>query len=179
MLLLTLGVAGFAEDKFVVFDGGQHQEGKTWVHPRGLSKMEIGYQTPYSNKAHLRFDVELQGGWAGAGWNWCSWKGQGTDLSQYKYLVFQIGVSKNQIKNLFVRLTSNDGTGQDAQGSKVMILPMLGARNKYVQIKIPMEKLTGDDLDIKHVWGISFEVYGVKASDKCKIFIDQIEFTKY
>ncbi len=177
LLFSVIGFASFAEETIVVFDGGEHQSGKTWVHPRGISKMEISVQTPYSNEGHLSFDVELRDGWAGAGWNWCSWKEMGKDLSNYKYLQFQIGVSSNKIKNLYVRLTSNNGTGQDAKGSKVMILPLLGKRNKYVKIKIPLEKLSKGDLNINNVWGINFEVFSEKDKETCKIFIDQIEFT--
>ena len=177
-LFIIFGFASFADDKIVVFDGGDHQAGKSWVHPRGIAKMEIAYQTPFSNKAHLNFDVKLQGGWAGAGWNWCSWKGKGTDLSDYKFLEFRIGVSKDKVKDIFVLLTSNDGTRTDKKGSKVMILPMIKKRNKYIKITIPLEKLNKGNLNIKDVWGINFEVYGKESTGHCKIFIDQIEFTK-
>jgi len=177
-LLLGIGFANFAQDKLVIFDGGKKKEGKTWVHPRGTASMKIAYQRPFSNKAHLSFDVRLNGAWAGAGLNWCSWKEKGTDISDYKFLVFRIGVSKDKIRDLFVELTSNNGKGHDAKGSKVMILPMIEERNKYIKIKIPLEKLTGKSLDVKNVWGINFEVYGNKSEGDCKIFIDQIEFTK-
>lgn len=168
----------FAQEKLVVFDGGTKKDGKSWVHPRGKADMKVAYQKPFSNKAHLSFDVRLSGAWAGAGWNWCSWKGKGTDLTDYKYLVFRIGVSKEKIRDLFVELASNNGKGHDTKGKKVMILPMIEERNKYVKIKIPLEKLIGEKLDIKKVWGINFEVYGHKSDGECKIFIDQIEFTK-
>ena len=191
-VFVFIGFANFANDKLVVFDGGGKQEGKSWVHPRGLAKMDVTYQNPFSNKAHLSFDVTFQEGWAGAGWNWASWKEKGTDLSDYKFLVFRIGLSKSKIEHLFVILTSNNGKGADAKGSKVMILPMIGKRNKYIKITIPLEKLNKKDLNIKEVWGINFEVYGVenatdevkkkktktKSEKSCKIFIDQIEFTK-
>ncbi len=177
-IFLIIGFANFADDKLVVFDGGEKKEGKSWVHPRGTAEMKIAYQRPHSNKAHLSFKVRLDSAWAGAGWNWCSWKGKGTDISDYKFMVFRIGLSEENIRDLFIQLTSNDGTGQDIKGPKIMILHDIEARNKYVKIKIPLEKLTGKTLNVKDVWGIDFEVHGNEAEGDCKIFIDQIEFVK-
>lgn len=178
ILFFSIGFANFAQSKLVVFDGGEKKDGKAWVHPRGKAEMKIAYQRPFSNKAHLSFDVRYEGGWAGAGYNWCSWKGKGTDLTDYKFLVFRIGVSKDPVSNLFVELASSNGKGHDAKGSKVMILPMIEKRNQYVKIKIPLEKLTGKNLNIKEVWGINFGVHGKTSEGECKIFIDQIEFTR-
>jgi len=178
VLLICIGSAIFAEDKLVVFDGGEKKKGKSWVHPRGKAEMKLSYQKPFSNKAHLSFNVKLDGAWAGSGWNWCSWKGKGTDVSGYEFIVFRIGVSKDKIKDLYVELASNNGKGMDVKGSKVMILPMIQERNKYVKVKIPLKKLSGKNLNLKEVWGINFEVFGNKTKGECKIFIDQIEFTK-
>jgi hypothetical protein len=177
-LASSLGSALTASDRIVVFDGGEKNEGKAWAHPRGISKMEISWQHPFSNKTHLDFIAKCQRGWAGAGWNWMSWKGEGLDLTGYKNLVFHIGVSDDPIKDIYVQLTSNDGSGVDAKGPEVEILPLIEKRKKYIRISIPLKKLFGGKLNPKSVWGINFNVFGVAAGSECRIYIDQIEFTK-
>ena len=176
-MILFSGFANYADDALVIFDGKDHIDGKSWAHPRGMSKMKVSYQHPYSNDAHLSFKAQIKDGWAGAGWNWCSWEGTGTDTTAYKYLEFRIGVSKDKIQSLFIQLTSNDGTGQETKGPKLMILPLIESRGKYIKLKIPLEKLTGDKLDAKNVWGIDFGVHGDDETGECTIYIDQIEFT--
>lgn len=178
ILFMTVGIANYANDTLVVFDGGSKKEGQAWAQPRGIATMELSPQHPYSNDYHLSYNVKLQAGWSGAGWNWCAWKGQGTDVSGYKYVVFRLGLSKAKIKDLYIRLTSYNGKGKvEGMGPKVMILPLLKERNKYIRIQVPLKDLSGDTLDLKHVWGINFEVYGNNPSGSAKIFVDQIEFT--
>jgi len=168
--------AAMAAPPLVVFDGGKHMTGKIWVHPRGVSELKISYQHPFSNKAHLYFKARWINGWAGCGWNWKSWKGPGDDITKYKTLRFRLGVSKHKIKGLLVQLTSNDGNGADAVGPKVMLLPEIDKRGKYILFTIPLEKLIGGKLDPKNVWGINFDVHAFEKEGECKIYIDQIEF---
>ena len=99
-------------------------------------------------------------------------------MTEYKNLVFRIGVSDDDIKDLFVQLTSNDGSGVDAKGPEVEILPLIEKRKKYVKISIPLKKLFGDKLNSKAVWGVNFNVFGAVAATESRIYIDQIEFTK-
>ena len=197
LMFLAMASASYA-DTLVVFDGGDKDKGKAWIHPRGKSipgtertadgkkvpprksTFSRSVQHPFSNKHHLEFYTALDTGWAGGGWNWCSWKDKGVDLSSYKYLVFRIGVSTKSfktIKFLFVRLTSGHPGKQDELGPKVIFQQKIEKKNKYVEIRIPMEKLKGGDLDIKNVWGINFEIYGKKSDGSARLFIDQIEFT--
>ncbi|NOY75029.1 MAG: hypothetical protein GXP32_04470 [Kiritimatiellaeota bacterium] len=177
-LLLTAAFGLHSQEKLVVFDGGAKKEGKAWAHPRGMSSLVISWQHPFSNATHLDFTVVCQRGWAGAGWNWASWKGDGVDLSGYKNLVFRIGLSDDPVKDIFVQLTSKHPSRVDALGPKVEILPLIEKRKKYVMISIPLEKLFGGNLDPKRVWGINFNVFGAAVDTECRIYIDQIEFTK-
>ncbi len=177
-VLLVLGFVCYGSGELIVFDGGEHMSGATWAHPRGIAEMRISYKRPFSNKAHLYFKAKWIDGWSGAGWNWKSWKGRGDDITGFKTLRFRLALSNDRIKGLLVQLTSNDGHGADAQGPKVMVLPRVGARNKYVLVSIPLEKLTGGALDSKNVWGINFDVHAFNKEGECKIFIDQIEFTQ-
>ena len=178
LVILSSAFALFADDALVVFDGGAKNEGKSWAHPRGVSSMKISWQKPFSNSTHLDFIVKWARGWAGAGWNWASWKGAGVDVSKYENLVFRIGVTEAPLKDIFVQLTSNDGSGADVRGPKVEILPLIEKRKKYVRISVPLKELFGGKLDSKNVWGINFSVFGKGASGECRIYIDQIEFTK-
>ena len=177
-LPVVLSGAFAAGDALVVFDGGAKSDGEAWAHPRGISSLKISWQHPFSNKTHLDFVVKCRRGWAGAGWNWASWKGDGVDLTGYKNLVFRIGVSEDPVRDLFVQLTSNDGSGIDAKGPEVEVLPLIEKRKKYVRVSIPLKKLFGDKLNPKSVWGINFNVFGEKSNSKCRIYIDQVEFTK-
>ena len=167
-----------AGNSLVVFDGGEKSAGKAWAHPRGISSLKISWQHPFSNKTHLDFVVKCRRGWAGAGWNWASWRGEGLDLTGYKNLVFRIGVSEAPIRDIFVQLTSKDGSGVDANGPEVEILPLIEKRKKYVRVSISLKKLFGDKLNKKSVWGINFNVFGVDSDSECRIYIDQVEFTK-
>ena len=176
--IVALGATLHAGDALVVFDGGDHMTGETWAHPRGIAEMKISYKRPFSNKAHLYFKAKWIDGWAGAGWNWKSWKGKGNDITGFKTLRFRLAISKARIKGLLVQLTSGDSHGADAQGPKVMVLPEVDARNKYVLVSIPLKKLIGGALDPKNVWGINFDVHAFDKEGECKIFIDQIEFVQ-
>jgi hypothetical protein len=178
MVFLSLSSTLFAQETLVVFDGGAKKDGKSWAHPRGISSMKISWQKPFSNDTHLDFKVKFARGWAGAGWNWASWKGAGVNVSEYKNLVFRIGVSDAPLKDIFIQLTSNDGSGADSNGPVVEILPLIEKRKKYVRISISLKELFGDKLDSKNVWGINFSVFGKGASGECRIYIDQIEFTR-
>ena len=175
--LMCAGILS-ANDTLVIFDGGEHQKGRAWAHPRGISELKISYQHPFSNKAHLSFKARWLDGWAGAGWNWKSWKGGGDDITPYKELRFRLGLSKHKIKGLLVQLTSNNGAGADADGPKVMLLPEIDKRGKYILFTIPLEKLTGGKLDPKNVWGINFDIHAFEKEGECQIYIDQIEFVE-
>jgi hypothetical protein len=140
--------------------------------------MKISWQKPFSNDTHLDFKVKCARGWAGAGWNWASWSGNGVDVSEYKNLVFRLGVSNAPLKDIFIQLTSNDGSGSDSNGPVVEILPLIKKRKKYVKISVPLKDLFGKKLDSKNIWGINFSVFGKSASEECRIYIDQIEFTR-
>ena len=178
LVVLSSACALLADNALVVFDGGAKNEGKSWAHPRGISSMKISWQKPFSNSTHLDFICKFRRGWAGAGWNWASWKGTGVDVSKYKELVFRIGVSDARLKDIFIQLTSNDGSGADVKGPVVEILPLIEKRKKYVKVSVPLKDLFGDKLDPKNVWGLNFSVFGKGASGECRIYIDQIEFTK-
>ena len=165
-----------------MFYGGQHKSGITWAQPRGKSDLYISVQHPYSNEHHLSFKAFLHDGYGSAGYNWASWKGEGVDITQYKNLVFQIGVSKTKIEAIYIQLASKGLNKHDEHGAKVDILPDIEKRNVYVRISIPIKKLLGRTLDPKHVWGFNIEVFGKGKNNAkkefCRIFLDNIRFEK-
>lgn len=170
-----------AQENLIVFDGGDVIKGKGFALPRGISKLEVSYKHPHSNKTHLEFNGKFNLGWSGFGWNWQSWEGDGTNLNGYKNMVFHISVSPVKITDINIQLVSKNKNGnQDDMGPKVSILPEINTRGKYVKIIIPLVKLFGDNLDKTAVWGFNIGVYTdkKKKSDNCLIFIDQVEFTQ-
>jgi hypothetical protein len=173
---LSLGVK--AQDRLVVFAGGDKSTGKGFALPRGISKFGVSYRRPHSQKTHLEFEGEFRVKWTGFGWNWKSWEGNGTDLSGYKNMVFHIALSPVRLTDLNIQLTSKNRDGkQDDMGPKVSILPAILKRGKYVKMVIPLKQLFGGTLDKTAIWGFNIGVYSDNAT-KCRILLDQVEFTK-
>lgn len=181
IILFLSSFAVLAEEPMVVFDGSVKNQGKGFALPSGVSLLGVSHQNSYKNKMHLDFEAKFASGWAGCGWNWKSWEGHGSDLTEYKSIVFYLALTPSKVSDITFQLTSKNGSGEsDGMGRKVSILSAINKRGKYVRITIPLEKLSGGNLDQKEVWGFNLGVFSGKSSGQgdCRIFIDQIEFIK-
>lgn len=182
-----------ADGTLVVFDGGDNIQGKGFALPRGISKLEVSYERPKTNKTHLSYELKFLRGWTGGGWNWYAWDGEGNDISQFNNLVFDIAVFSGRINDITFQLTSKNKSGTpDGMGPKVSLLPFITKRGKYVRMTIPTKKLIGGNLDPQKVWGFNIGVFSAqplksksgksvkaaKSSKPCRIYLDQIEFTQ-
>ncbi len=167
-------------DNLVVFDGGSVSEGEGFAHPRGISKFELSRQNPFRNAEHLQYELKITDGWAGGGWSWHAWEGEGDDISGYSEISFHISLSPSRLKDLTFQLTSRNPGSHDGMGRKVSILALIMKRGEYVEIRIPVSKLLGGSLDQKAVWGFNIAVLPQPGSsaDDCNIRFDMIEFRR-
>ncbi|MBN1864620.1 MAG: hypothetical protein JW808_06930 [Victivallales bacterium] len=182
---LALAFAMFAScsavaDSLVVFDGGSVSGGEGFALPSGISKFEVSRQNPFRNAEHLDYDLKISDGWAGGGWNWRSWEGDGDDISGFSELSFRIRLNTLMLKDLTFQLTSRERGSHDGMGRKVSVLALIMKRGEYVEVRIPVSSLLGGTLDERAVWGFNVGVFpqADSRSEDCRIQIDMIEFRR-
>jgi len=160
----------------VVFDGADKKDGKSWAGPKDTVTFDVSNAQPYNNKAALELKAKWSNWWAGGGWNWFGWYGEGNDVSQYANLSFYIKKSSGDLKDLGVNLV--DAANKQSKRIKIIesgCITSIGA--EYAKVTIPMSKFTGD-FNSKAIWGTDFGIYPKEQAGECSLYIAQIEFGK-
>jgi hypothetical protein len=183
LLIISLGAIRVRAEnakRVVVWDGEQATQGAGWANPKTCT---FGPQTVEAHSGQTALEFKFRGasdgGWPGAGWNWCAFQTgpYGTDITAFKYLTFWMKtkgtVAKPQINLLCNGKAFDLPEHHTVKVSVLHYCPQL-LDGEWHKVSIPLADLTQPEgFDPLHVGEL--QMFNAGEGDG-SFFIDDICF---